>query len=204
MRCWRTRPAMRYSSSSDRSPSTTIWPKRSARLTKSPSGSTTTCCTQGALCSEQAAQQMRLAGAGIALHQQPRRQQFLEIDHGRCPVGQRSDVDLDRHHPSAHCGPVLRGGRGGAWSITIGRSACNPPGQVRVPACPAPPTDPGTISIMDSVMREPDPREAGTPAAAAMVERPIRPASKGCEPLAADLPPANRLGNIGQFPALGR
>ncbi len=51
VRCCRTRPAMRYRSSSERSPSTTMWPKRSARLTKSPSGSTTTCCTQAALCS---------------------------------------------------------------------------------------------------------------------------------------------------------
>jgi hypothetical protein len=53
-------------------------------------------------------------------------------------------------------------------------------------------------------MREPDRREAGTPAAGAAVERPRRPAGKGCEPVAADLPPANRLGNIGQFAALGR
>ena len=44
------RPAMRVSSASGRSPSTTTCPYLSASVTKSPSGSTTHCCT-GALCS---------------------------------------------------------------------------------------------------------------------------------------------------------
>ena len=34
-----------------RSASITTWPKRSASVTKSPSGSMMVCCTQGALCS---------------------------------------------------------------------------------------------------------------------------------------------------------
>ncbi len=50
-RCSRMRPAMRVSSASLRSASTTTWPNLSASVTKSPSGSMTHCCTQGALCS---------------------------------------------------------------------------------------------------------------------------------------------------------
>ena len=52
---------------------------------------------------QQAAQQMRLARAGIALHQQARRQQFLEVEtdrgaaRGRAAAGGRSHIDGDGH-----------------------------------------------------------------------------------------------------------
>ncbi len=50
-RCWRMRVAMRASSAGVRSASTTTWPNRSEKETKSPSGSMIACCTQPALCS---------------------------------------------------------------------------------------------------------------------------------------------------------
>ena len=47
----------------------------------------TICCTQRRALLEQAAQQMRLSRARIALHQQARRQQFLEIESGPVAAG---------------------------------------------------------------------------------------------------------------------
>ncbi len=46
---------------------------------------------------EQAAQKMRLARSRIALHQQARRQEFLDIELGRCAALHRSHVDADLH-----------------------------------------------------------------------------------------------------------
>ena len=46
---------------------------------------------------EQTPEQMRLAGAGIALHQQARRKQFLDIERGRRAALRRSHVDADLH-----------------------------------------------------------------------------------------------------------
>jgi hypothetical protein len=46
---------------------------------------------------EQTPEQMRLAGPGIALHQKPCRQQFLDVEHGRLPAGQVTHVDPDLH-----------------------------------------------------------------------------------------------------------
>ena len=46
-----TRAAIRWMSPSLRAASTTTWPNLSARVTKSPSGSITACCTMAALCS---------------------------------------------------------------------------------------------------------------------------------------------------------
>ena len=79
-RCWRTRAAMVVSSLSEREASTTRCPYLSARVTKSPSGSTMHCCTQGGALFEQATEQVGFAGAGIALHEQAGSQQFLEIE----------------------------------------------------------------------------------------------------------------------------
>jgi hypothetical protein len=46
---------------------------------------------------EKTAQEMRLAGAGIALHQQTCRQQLLKIERGGCAALHRSHVDADLH-----------------------------------------------------------------------------------------------------------
>jgi hypothetical protein len=46
---------------------------------------------------QQAPEKMRLARPGIALHQQPGRQQFLDIELRRLPAGQISHVDPDLH-----------------------------------------------------------------------------------------------------------
>ena len=48
---------------------------------------------------EQAAQQMRLARAGIALHEQPGREQFLDIDANALPGRIRANFDLRCHMP---------------------------------------------------------------------------------------------------------
>ena len=61
---------------------------------------------------EQAAQQMRLAGAGIALHQQARRQQFLEIERRDAAVGAGPEIDGNlggRRHRGAP--PAVREGK---------------------------------------------------------------------------------------------
>ncbi len=46
---------------------------------------------------QQTAKQMRLAGAGIALHEETRRQKLFDIERGRSPFGRRSHVDADFH-----------------------------------------------------------------------------------------------------------
>ncbi len=46
---------------------------------------------------QQTAQQMRLAGAGIALHQQARRQQFLKIQLGGGTASRSAHIDVDLH-----------------------------------------------------------------------------------------------------------
>ncbi len=47
---------------------------------------------------EQAPQQVRLAGAGIALHQQTGGQQLLEVEVGRAVAGGFPHVDGDLHY----------------------------------------------------------------------------------------------------------
>ena len=44
---------------------------------------------------QQPPQEMRFSGAGIALHQETRRQQLLDIELGAGPAGRRSHVDAD-------------------------------------------------------------------------------------------------------------
>ena len=46
---------------------------------------------------EQPAQQMRFSGAGIALHQQARRQQFLEVERRRRARRRMPHLDCDSH-----------------------------------------------------------------------------------------------------------
>ncbi len=54
---------------------------------------------------QQTAQQMRFARTGISLHQQPRREQFLEVDQGRGARAGHANVDRRPHplHPHIHC-----------------------------------------------------------------------------------------------------
>ena len=79
------------------SASITRWPKRSPSETKSPSGSMMACCTQGGALLQQPAQQMRFAGARIALHQKAGRQQLLEIERRRGARGRVSHLDRNGH-----------------------------------------------------------------------------------------------------------
>ena len=75
---------------------------------------------EGGALLEEAAQEMRLAGAGIALDEQARRQKLLQIEQSRLSSGGggcRSHVDADLHQPPSCSygkpGPVLtRGERG--------------------------------------------------------------------------------------------
>jgi hypothetical protein len=46
---------------------------------------------------EQAPEQMRLARAGIALHQETGRQQLFDVELGRLPARQASHVNSDLH-----------------------------------------------------------------------------------------------------------
>ena len=101
-RCWRTRAAMRCRSPSLREASTTTWPNLSARVTKSPSGIDDGLLDEVGALLEQAAQEMRLARAGIALDEQTRRQKLLQIEQSRLSSGGggcRSHVDADLHQP---------------------------------------------------------------------------------------------------------
>ena len=83
--------------------------KRSASVTKSPSGSMIACCTQGAALFQQAAQQVRLAGAGIALHQQAGGEELLEVER-RGPSGRGGGAEVDgRGHRVLDRSVPLRG-----------------------------------------------------------------------------------------------
>ena len=57
---------------------------------------------------QQAAQQMGLAGARVALHQQAGREQLLEIDHGRRIGARHPYVDINRHPFPESCAKSAR------------------------------------------------------------------------------------------------
>ena len=46
---------------------------------------------------QKATQEMRLSGSGIALDEQTGGQQLLQIEHGRCPAGRGSHLDINLH-----------------------------------------------------------------------------------------------------------
>jgi hypothetical protein len=92
---------------------------------------------------EQAAQEVGLAGAGIALDQEPGGEEFFEVQEGGRAAGRHPHIDPDRHAPPRFrrarvpsTGNAPREARvPGLHRRAVARSACGPvPGGMRHPS----------------------------------------------------------------------